>query len=157
MKIHLTTNSEKILDNYLNLLPIVKQETDNVKQCDPLNLDKYVDNGECEEILIQDILACFPHNMIYYVLDKWLSKLSIGGKIIVVENDIDIIVNQYNNGMINSEEINKLLFGDKSIGIAKTSCFSMFTVKDFFENKGLKIMKVKIDGTEVIVEAQRNG
>jgi hypothetical protein len=154
MKIHLTTNSAKILDNYLNLLPLVKIETANTKQCDPLNLDKYVDNGEAEEILIEDILPCFPYTMLYSVIDKWLAKLSIGGKIIIIEDDINILLNEYSSGRINNDEINKRLFSINEI-IHKSSCPSMFAIIEFLRSKGLKILKQKIDNTSVIVEAQR--
>ena len=154
MKINLTANIEKILDNYLNLLPIVKMETPNTKQCDPLNLDPYVDNGEAEEILVQDILSCFPYGMSPFVIDKWLSKLSIGGKIIIIEEDINILLNEYTCGRLNNEQVNERLFG-KLEGLTKSSCVSMFNIADFLQNKGLKILKKKIDNTIVVVEAQR--
>lgn len=154
MKIHLTANSEKILDNYLNLLPIVKMETSNTKQCDPLNLDPYVDNGEAEEILVQDILCCFPYSMTFAVVDRWLAKLKIGGKIIIIEEDVSILLNEYSCSRLNNEQINERLFG-KPEGLTKSSCISMFNIIDFLQSKGLKILKKKIDNTIVVVEAQR--
>ena len=86
----LLNNKENIRQGYLNIDPFADEKDDRVKG-DCINLDKYVCDGEAEEIVAYNILEYYPSESISQIMPNWLKKLSHKGIVVIACTDIDLI------------------------------------------------------------------
>jgi hypothetical protein len=113
------------------------------------------ENNECVEIIADKICDYLPRNQLFKTLEYYLTKLRIGGKIVIGGTEVrELAKNLVLND--NYEEFNHLLFGryDSPWSI-KTGISSVIEISDFLASMGLKIIKKRIDRCTFIVEAHR--
>lgn len=79
------------------------------------HIDYIVENSECTSIIVDNFLNQFFTKDIAGILNKISSKIRINGKITVIENDIDLIANNYTRGFISFDQFNELMFGDTPV------------------------------------------
>lgn len=158
LKLNLFFGEGQILSSHLNLSPLVENETDNLKRCDLRQLDMVVDNGEAEEIICTNILTHFPIEVVPYIIDNWLGKLAVGGKLIISDTDIEIVCDKYNSGNLNDADLNSILYGKADAPLTlKRSIFNSQILINFLKSKGLHIIQQSIDGLTTTIIAQRVG
>ena len=115
-------------------------------------IDILSDDLEAEEILIENFLNQFTYNMFGQVLGKIMSKLRLGGEIIVCEHDIEFLCNKLSTGKIDQQEFNEIVFS----GGPANCLFKMDTVIDLLQQGGLRIKEKVIDENNLyIVKARR--
>jgi predicted SAM-dependent methyltransferase len=75
------------------------------------NLDKYYTPESVDEINAYDVLEHFSFNKTVGVLTNWISKLKVGGKIIVRVPDLTKIFSRFLENQLPFFEAQRLLFG----------------------------------------------
>ncbi len=156
MKLNLTI-SGLARNGWMNVDPLT-QPNDQSKIAHNLdNLDEYVDNNECEEVVALEVLDIFPVQMKQQVLNHWSAKVAHGGTLTFSGVDLDKIAKIAFSKQVDSNQVNRLLYGE---------CNNMWTIK-----KGLlttqqacelaltsgqfKILSKEISGINYIIKAER--
>lgn len=130
-----------------------EQKTGYENLGDVRNLDSTVCDAEAIEILALDIIDYIPINETNKVLDHWVSKLRMGGKMIVGGVDAFSVAKAFSSYQISIDEYNELVHGvDKPRLVSLT----MGGLTSYFEQKhGLKIIKKRYDGFSYLIEVER--
>ena len=145
MKINI---GEDELSGYLNFDPELIT-TSGIAE----HLDSLVEDAEAQEIICTKALQLLPNSEAIETLDYLVSKLRIKGKIIISEVDTYELARLYVFSQIDLQVFNQVIHGiEKTV---KTS-LTMAGICDYLESKGLKIMKKRINGYDISVEAIRN-
>ncbi len=153
MKVNITCGGHA-LTGYVNIDPLAKDEPNKIA-ADFGNLDSLIHDAEAIEILATEVLQYIPFNSIPKVLENWVKKLRINGKISVGGYDVTEACKSYANQTCSLEDLNVLLYGNPEIPIATSSAISMPYIKDILQKFGLKILKQRKSGHHIIVEAER--
>ncbi len=123
----------------------------------PFDIDKFADDGECEEIVLEDILSFVPFPNIKLYLQKAASKLAHNGRLIVSGTDVLEVCKEYYFGRIALQHFNELVLGDKSHAWAfKQSGITLFEVRQYLSEIGLQIIQQKLPYLEYSITAKRN-
>lgn len=117
------------------------------------NLDMAACDAEVTEILAIDVIDYIPINETNKTLDHWVSKLRMGGKLIVGGVDAFSVAKAFSVYQISIDEYNELVHGgDKPRLVSLT----MGGLISYFEQKhGLKIIKKRYDGFSYLIEVER--
>ena len=142
------------LTGYINIDPLAKNEPNKVA-ADFGNLDSLIHDSEATEILATEVLHYIPFHNLPTVLENWVKKLRINGKISVGGYDVTDACKSYVNKACTLEDLNNLLYGDRSDPLAISSAISMPYLKEIIERLGLKVLKQRKNGYRIIVEAIR--
>lgn len=156
MKVLITLREKSILEDYLNFCPLINEERDNVKKIDinTLSIDSYIDDGELEEIIIDNMLDCVPITQTLNILNKLIKKVKHGGTIIINGIDAYLVAKAFVEMKISIEEFNVLLHGtDREI--QRTLGLTCSGVSNFLSESGLKIIHRRIDSFQYSVKAAR--
>lgn len=153
MKLHLFINGMP-RTGYLNLSPF--GDNDQVKLGTYRDLDGFVENNECLEILADTILDYVPFNELSDLFKSLLQKLRKNGKIIIGGTDLSEVCRAYHLGIIDTNDTNKLLHGEQTGAWAfKHAQLTLIDCVQGLQQLGLKINKKRLDGFHFVVEAQR--
>lgn len=157
MKLNLLLdNSKDVLSGYLNIDPLAKDSEKNKINGDISNLDFVCDNGEVEEILAYNILEYFHFFRIDQILNNWLSKLKVGGKLILGILDIEEISRLYYLNRISMDKFNNLIFGEQKKDWDTKKCgLTVYNLTEVLTNKGYKILRSEINEYEGFVSCER--
>lgn len=114
-------------------------------------LDILAEDAEATEIIVDEFLNQFSYADAGKVLNKILSKLRIGGTIVVIQLDVEILANHLSRGMIDVEQFNAVAFP----GPCK-SLMSLEIIETLLKNAGVKITSKFIKNDIAIVKGIRN-
>lgn len=117
------------------------------------NLNTICEQSEATEIILDCILSYLHFDHIADFLTKMISRLRINGKLIIYDNDFNIISNLYNNGSIDIKTVNQLIFGQDRI--KKCSCFSIMDIMHIVIGNRLIVHSTEINEDQFIIIAQR--
>lgn len=149
MRINITITPYE-LGSYINISPL--------KGDDPFTLTS--DTAECREIIAEEIIDYIPIDKMLDVITHYVSKLRLGGKIVLGGTDIielskDIL--RQNKTMV---EANHEIFGAQTEELKewglKKGCLALNDVVAILSHLGLHITKQRLDGSKFIVEAVRD-
>lgn len=144
----LLNNTNVGLSGYLHVSPM---NGDN-----PTDLDRYVDNNECSEILCDEIINYIPITELYKYFVKLESKLAHNGKLIINSNDSIEIAKLYHNGNIDTLTFNNLIYGTRAnTWEFKQSVICLDEAVAIFKNLNLKILSKKISQYNFILVGER--
>jgi hypothetical protein len=73
-------------------------------------LDVIVDEGEATEIIVDDFLSSFHEKDLYSVLNRLISKLIKGGRLIVYYTDIELLATRLAQGHVTISDFNDIVF-----------------------------------------------
>jgi hypothetical protein len=119
------------------------------------NMNAICEASECIEMILDEMLHFVDIQQIPGVLQKLISRIRKGGKIIIAGFDINETTKAYINGILSIADLNLILFG---IGnIKKISCFSHNDIQNIIVSNGLKINSVDIIGGKFTIIAKREG
>lgn len=104
-------------------------------------LDVIVDEGEATEIIVDDFLSSFYEKDLYSVLNRLISKLTKGGRLIVYYTDIELLASRLAQGYIAVSDFNDIAF---STCPNLKSFLSTDSILDL-----LKILNVKITTKQI--------
>lgn len=110
-------------------------------------------DAEATEILALDVIDHISVAEVNVTLDHWVSKLRMGGKLIVGGVDAFSVAKAFSVYQISIDEYNELVHGgDKPRLVSLT----MGGLTSYFEQKhGLKIIKKRYDGFSYLIEVER--
>ena len=119
------------------------------------NMDTVCEASECFQMILDEVLNFIDLQKIPGVLQKLISRIRKGGKLILTGFDINEITKSYINGILSIADFNLLLFSTGQI--KKISTFSHNDIQNIIVSNGLKINSVDIIGGKFTIIAQREG
>lgn len=156
MKVNLSIGNPNCRIGYLNLDPLVTEPGSQKVKSDVSNIDEYVDNGECDELIASDILSYFDSNKVDDMLTNWLRKIRKNGIIEINDIDINSAFKSYQRGEIDITKMNSLIFGEQIRGWDLRKCgLTLDCVSEILRNKGFEIIKTSYHNYNFIVRAKR--
>lgn len=154
MKLNLLLNSNETLNNYINIHPF--DDSNGKVKGDITKLDFVADDGECEEIRAIDILEYFYAWQTDDIIEGWVKKLRIGGKLILSFAEMYEVANNIAHYTISMKKANYYLFGkQESTWDTKKCSLSIVQMSQFLEGLGLKIRLKRIKDAQGIIIAER--
>lgn len=118
-----------------------------------LNIDEYCANGEADEIICN--IDFLPAEKFIGFLHHLKDKVSIKGKLIINGTDLIEVCHSILREKIPQDQANMFIYGESSKP-PKKMMISLNTLVDNIENLGMKVLKKRIDGLIMCVEAVRN-
>ena len=119
-------------------------------------LDDVVSDAECTEITADEILDYIPHGQHLAVIQHWVSKLRHGGRIKVGGTDLYEVAKVVMNQLVTNQEANLLLHGNhQHAWDIKHGQMTLNQVVSILRDLGLHIEKQRLNGTKMLVEANR--
>lgn len=104
-------------------------------------LDVIVDEGEATEIIVDDFLSSFYEKDLHSVLNRLVSKLIKGGKLIIYYTDAELLACKLAQGHITISDFNDIVF---------STCP---TLKSFLSTESildlLKVLNIKINTKQI--------
>ena len=137
MKIQVAKMSGDIIDGYRHVVA-----SDNY-----INFMDISDN-ECTEILANDVLDCFSDEKIQDCIVSLVSKLRLGGRLIIGGKDLRLFCKLVLNGLVDRREASNILQNTNSMP-------SLREITPLVEKTGLNILRTQISGMHFEVVAQR--
>ena len=158
MELNLLINGVPI-NGYLNIDPLASDEEVNNGQKvkgELDNLDDYVDDAECVEILAVEVLEYISMEKADSVLNHWLSKLRMGGTITIGATNFRQVCRSVASQTIDNNAANLLLYGKQTHELEyKKGLVDLARLCAVLEAKGLQIIQKRLDGFKMFVTAQR--
>ena len=154
MKINLTVDPNNLREGYLNICPFA--EDDKVVSKDIANLDKVVDDGECSELVAMNVLETFPAKEVNEVINNWLKKLKHGGVLVLGFTEFMEVCKAFVNRELTIEDATLFLHGFQNHPWEHRRVnLTMGQVSEVLKNKGLKILKKRVEGFGAVVVGER--
>lgn len=111
-------------------------------------LDVIVDEGEATEIIIDDFLSSVYEKDLHFVLNKLVSKLIKGGRLIIYYTDIELLASKLAQGHITVSDFNDIVFS----GCPTLKSFlSTEHILDLLKISNIKIMTRQIKNGYTLV------
>jgi|TARA_R100000008_G_scaffold45062_1_gene26421 predicted SAM-dependent methyltransferase len=153
MKVRITVGEETKLNGYLNIDPITKFDDVAV---DIRNIDEVVENASCKELISDHILGFLEKEEAIRVLKGYMKKIRHNGTIIVSEIDSYEVARSFYRKEIDSDFFNKAVHGNFSHPWdVKMSSYTLEELADILASGGFKIIKKRLNGIRLTIEAQR--
>ena len=113
----------------------------------PLRISEYIDDGEAQELILDDILSYCPTSQILHYLRAVSKKLAHGGQLVVRGLDVLLLSEGLIRGELNIIQYNQLMFGEHNHAWSfKQSALHGYDVLDICEQLGLKNKERSING-----------
>ena len=156
MKVRISVGSGFTKPGYLNIDPVTGKNDELSVKGDVRNLDEFVADAECTELIAENVLNYLEATEADQVLQHWVKKLRHGGTIVIGGIDAHQVSKMFYYQEIDIKEFNALTHGQFS---EPWDVFmSHTTIKDLqqkLESYGIKILKKRNDGFNLIIEGQR--
>ena len=140
MKVNLTIKPSDV-SGYLNI--------NAVEGGDIASFDNMVSDSEAVEILATDIINFVSMEKVEELIDGWIKKLRHGGKLVIGGVDAFEVCRAVSHTSLSIEEFNQIIHEGRS------SQISISELSEILSRKGLTILKRRLSGFNMIVEAQR--
>jgi len=155
MRINLMWGNGSPLSGYTNVDPH-SYDKEDVVNGDITDLNDIVDDSEATEILVADVIDYLPRAMVAKTISHWVTKLRHKGRIVIGGHDIYEITKIMSQQGISAEEISDVLHGTQNHPWEfKASHTTAADLAKTLEQHGLKILKKRVSGFKMIVEAIR--
>lgn len=144
------------LDNYLNINPF-GTTSETIRVGGVQNLDEFVDNGEADEIIAENVVEYIPSPNLAATLSNWVSKLRVGGKLILTFTDAKLVSKEFSNYRTTLEEFNSSIHGsqEKPYLIKRCSVTTLDLCKHLTENHNVKVVKRRINNSKGSIVVER--
>lgn len=109
-----------------------------------------IDDSSCLEVNLTDSLDYTPFHQREEILQTCYLKLRQGGTISLEGADVHALCHNYNNGMLNIEDFNQVVFssGQVSVNSGEQTKLQLF-------NLGAKLIDYKIEGPRFFIKMER--
>lgn len=157
-KVNLVYGPEsEVRTGFLNINPMAMEDTDDVKMCDVKNLDPFICDAEVTEMVAIGVVDYMPLPEITTILDHWIKKLRIGGKITLSGVDAYSVAKSFTEYRINIDTFNQLMLGTQTTpNEHKANVLTMASLVTYLEGyHGLKILQKRYDEYYYVVTAER--
>ena len=154
MKIYITIKGTATKSGYVNINPVANQS--GFVKADVRNLNDFVSDNECTEILIDNVLSFLEKRQALQAIDHWISKLRHGGKIIIKDIDSLEISRNFVSSTINDEQYEELVHGKfTQPWDVKLSSYTLESISNQLSSRNLRLTKKRIRGFDLVVEGTR--
>lgn len=144
----LLSNNQVTMSGYTVISPEVGNN--------PFQLDAFVDNNECQEIICDEIIHYIDINNLHTFLRHLESKLAHGGKLIITGTDSLELARLYYYGLCDTYSYNKILFGNKSNPWEfKQSVINLKEAEEMLRSINFNILSKKIEGYTFTLVGER--
>lgn len=147
MKVYLTVGKEQTLSGYLNVDPLVQTKI-------KADVDMMADEGELEELIVDEYLDYFDLAAKSTVLNGLVKLLAHQGEITIIGTDINEVARQVYKGAMDTISVNKALYGDPQ-ALQKRGLLSLEEISLFFQQIGYPITSKSFSGIYYVVKAVR--
>tara|TARA_Y100001938_G_scaffold147611_2_gene229209 strand:- start:2397 stop:2879 length:483 start_codon:yes stop_codon:yes gene_type:complete len=156
-KINLIYGVGDVLHTHTNINPFDNNADGKMIIRDSVtNIDKYADNAELLELIATDVIDYFPAQETEKIISGWISKIRLGGKIVVGGIDLMEVCKAFSSYSIDNNFANVLLHGQQNPQyMIKKSTSMALIVASFLQSNGFKVIKKRIENYQMIVEAKR--
>ena len=143
-------------DGFINISPFINQETDNIKRGNVKDINRFADNGECEEIIALDVIDYLDIKDVVNTINHWISKLAHGGHIIIGGIDCYEVARNFTRYNITLMQANEAIHGKYSEKpyLLKRTQFTLKGLCELLVQSGLKIVKKRLDQTTMRMEVE---
>jgi hypothetical protein len=157
MKINIMYHTDSPRSGFLNIDPYSDGTVKNTVVGDPKNLDEHVDDASCKEIVALRVLDNYSSQEVDSIINHWVSKLRMGGSICIGGTDMRNVAKSLYQGNIGINDANMLIFGNQDKDWEhKQSCLDVNIMVDILKERGLKIVKKRVNGYDFVVVAERS-
>lgn len=155
MKVNLLWGNGDPISGYVNIDPH-SYDKENITNGDVTNLDDIIDNSEATEILAADIIDYLPHEVGIKTIGHWVTKLRHKGKLTVGGSDIYEISKVFSQKAIGLKEALEAMHGtQQKPWDFKVSHSTVSDLSEVLESYGLTVLKKRVNGLRMVVEAMR--
>ena len=150
MKINLKLGGED-KNGYLNI--------DGLNGMELRNLDEYVDDAECIEVLAENILDYIPREDIEFALNNWANKIRHQGILVIGGTEATEVSKLLSNGALSIEQWNACVHGEQDENSPWDVKLNQFTIEkacEELESRGLVVTKKRVNGLQFVVEGERS-
>lgn len=152
MRLNIAVTGE-FRNGYVNVSPCGNGDV----QCDHRNLDGVVEDCEATEIFAPHVLDQLHITELRGVLEHYVKKLRIGGKLVVGGTDVFELAKSYVLGNISIADFNACLFGGNDSLTQQHGQYTPMDVFNLLKSFGLEVTKNRANGRSFVVEGVRNG
>ena len=110
-KLNIMRSGGDYLNGYTNIAQSENPNYPDIQCGDATTLDWIADNGEMDEIIADKVLEQFPTEITDQVISNWVSKLRVGGKIVIGILDLYEVVRMAHFRLMTIEQFNNITFG----------------------------------------------
>ena len=157
-KINLIYGEGDVFHTHLNINPFSENADGKILVRDDVsNLDKYADDSELTELIAIDVIDFIPANKTSEVIDNWVKKIRIGGKIVIGGVDLFEVCKCLSQYKIDTYDANALIHGNqnKPYMIRRVN-FTAIGISEYLKDKfGFEIISKNISNFKMNVEARR--
>lgn len=156
MKVNLLLSGDGPRSGFLNIDPFAPPDDALKTRGDICNLDEYVDDAECDELIALDVLDFLPSPELDNVLDNWIRKIRHGGTIVIGGVDIREVANGLIRQELTLEQANKLLYGTQTAPFDyRKASLTLQKLVEIFQARGFKILQKRVSDFFYHVKAER--
>ncbi len=157
-KMNLIYGEGDVFHTHLNINPFAENADGKIVVRDDVsNLDKYADDSELTELIAVDVIDFIPANKTSEVIDNWVKKIRIGGKIVIGGVDLLEVCKCLSQYKIDISDANALIHGqqNKPYMLRKVN-FTAIGISEYLKDRfGFEIISKNINNFKMSVEARR--
>ena len=155
MKIHITIKGTATKSGYVNINPVASES--GFIKADIRNLNEFVSDNECTEILVDNVLSFLEKKKVIKGLDYWTNKLRHGGKLIIKDVDSLEVSRNFLASTINEDQYNELSHGGfTQPWDVKLSSYTLESISNELSSRNLRLTKKRIKGFDFVIEGTRS-
>jgi len=140
---------------YSNDFSLTGYENIEVVSADDLVKTDKFDQGELDELILDEIVDYMPINKVEDILSKLSKLIKVGGKLVVTGSDLYEVCKAFTLYRSDIVGVNKGIFGENP-DRPKRVGFSASAISNFLQqNVGLKILKKRVNNFTYMIEATR--
>lgn len=144
------------LNGYINISSS-KHEKEDVLIGDIANIDWAIDNGELDELIADKVLEYVPHKILQQVISNWVSKLRIGGRLVIGIVDSLELCRMVNIGVVEFNNYNTIVHGEQNnnIQFKKNSLTTKQVIDIVTGQHGYKVYDHILHGVDSTITFER--
>jgi hypothetical protein len=141
-----------LLVNILNYSP-VGISLEGALNCRTLEEVSAVDDGECGEVHLLDVLETVPATQLDKIATTLVRKVKLGGYLILKGLNVRAVCREYMRDNIDSNILNQLLFGDGEV--KRQRILPLEHLEQVVQQAGCKLVQKSLDGYYYYLVGQR--
>lgn len=150
MKVNIIVRRESsVLKDWENISDRIDLE--NVKKIKSIkNLDEYYDDGELEELRLNQVIESLKDDELEPAMNNWMNKVGIGGVITITSLDILEVAHMLTSGGISVLQASSVIYDEKQ------NCFCREQIEAYLRQNGFSIERITLDNLQFSIKGRKN-
>ena len=154
-KLNIICNNNYI-NGYINICSYQIPEHPDVRTGNIFNVDWIVDNGELDELLADKVIEYCPYEQVDTTFSNWVSKLQIGGKLIIGILDIYELSRLLNLRILTIDQYNTIVHKPVDSKLQKSSSLhTQLVIDKITKPHGFKLIDHTLKGADSTLTFER--